>query len=207
MDPPLKPWAAPPPPPEPPADEPMVEDEPEVEDELPTQVASGAPDDDQPPGPPSGSTAWWHEHPECRCAYPGCPNEKVSKKKEKYCTRHGGGYRCTYPTCNKSAPNKLRLCIDHHPKYALLRRLERDPAFRKKYLLEVWELQGYRCADPFGLCPWRNCTERPTCNMLEVDHDWPKFRGGQCTKENAQVLCRCCHGEKTARDRLAARAA
>jgi hypothetical protein len=69
--------------------------------------------------------------------------------------------------------------------------------------LLVLERDGYRC----GRCGWqpgdpvpvKKGTSRPVYRTLELDHIWPKSRGGLDTEDNFQVLCTTCNCRKGAR--------
>ena len=51
----------------------------------------------------------------------------------------------------------------------------------------------------FGVCWW--CGDYGPACWLDVDHDTPLLSGGTDTLDNCQVLCKTCHGVKTAAER------
>jgi 5-methylcytosine-specific restriction endonuclease McrA len=67
----------------------------------------------------------------------------------------------------------------------------------------VLERDGYRCQE----CGWRADdpiplkagTDRPVFRTLELDHIWPKSKGGADEASNFQVLCTTCNCRKGVR--------
>ena len=60
---------------------------------------------------------------------------------------------------------------------------------------------GYKCQS----CGWVpgdpvpvNTTGRPIYRGLEIDHIWPRSKGGPSTEDNYQVLCTSCNSKKGA---------
>jgi 5-methylcytosine-specific restriction endonuclease McrA len=74
--------------------------------------------------------------------------------------------------------------------------------------LAVLERDGYKCrrcgwapSDPVPIKPG---TSRAVYRGLELDHIWPKSKGGAGTEDNFQVLCTSCNCSKGARIELGA---
>ena len=67
---------------------------------------------------------------------------------------------------------------------ALMRR-----EFTRKVMAAAWKRAAGRC---------EGCTAYPI-GLGHFDHIIPDAMGGEPTLENCQVLCRNCHGEKTAK--------
>jgi hypothetical protein len=69
--------------------------------------------------------------------------------------------------------------------------------------LLVLERDGYRCVrcgwQPGDPVPTKAGTNRPLYRALELDHVWPKSRGGPDAENNFQVLCTTCNCRKGAR--------
>ena len=69
--------------------------------------------------------------------------------------------------------------------------------------LIVLERDGYRCVrcgwQPGDPVPVKKGTSRPVYRTLELDHIWPRSRGGPDTEDNFQVLCTTCNCRKGAR--------
>jgi 5-methylcytosine-specific restriction endonuclease McrA len=69
--------------------------------------------------------------------------------------------------------------------------------------LLVLERDGYRCVrcgwQPGDPVPIKAGTGRPVYRTLELDHIWPRSRGGPGTADNFQVLCTSCNCSKGAR--------
>lgn len=67
----------------------------------------------------------------------------------------------------------------------------------------VLERDSYRCQDcgwmPGDAIPLKAGTSRPVFRTLEIDHIWPKSRGGANEPGNFQVLCTTCNCRKGAR--------
>ena len=68
---------------------------------------------------------------------------------------------------------------------------------------EVLERDGYQCLKcgwkPGDPVPMKPGTNRPVFRILELDHIWPKSKGGLGVAENFQVLCTTCNCRKGAR--------
>jgi hypothetical protein len=67
----------------------------------------------------------------------------------------------------------------------------------------VLERDGYKCRKcgwmPGDAVPLKKGSDRPVFRTLEIDHIWPKSRGGADAEENFQVLCSTCNARKGAR--------
>lgn len=67
----------------------------------------------------------------------------------------------------------------------------------------VLKRDEYRCREcgwkPGDPVPVRKGTDRPVFRTLELDHIWPKSKGGANTEDNFQVLCTTCNCRKGAR--------
>lgn len=76
----------------------------------------------------------------------------------------------------------------------------RAPRGIRAYILDR---DGYRCRrcgwEPGDPVPLKRGTDRPVFRALEIDHIWPKSKGGADTPENFQVLCTSCNCRKGAR--------
>ena len=85
--------------------------------------------------------------------------------------------------------------------YEEVRRLKRVRGLRKQWLDVLLAEQGGRCASSVdtSVCPWG---ERPVPrDAADLEHKTPLGQGGTNDKNNLQVLCKCCHGIKTAAER------
>jgi 5-methylcytosine-specific restriction endonuclease McrA len=66
-------------------------------------------------------------------------------------------------------------------------------------ILERDDYQCVRCGwKPGDPVPAKKGTNRPVYRTLELDHIWPKSRGGPDTADNFQVLCTSCNCSKGA---------
>ena len=93
----------------------------------------------------------------------------------------------------------------------LLARWKRNSKLRQLHFEDVFERQGYRCAqsvvacydvnggDAASVCPWGD--REPLRDACELDHKVRVADGGVDHPDNLQVLCRCCHGVKSAAER------
>ena len=93
----------------------------------------------------------------------------------------------------------------------LVARLKRNSKLRELYFEEVFKRQNYRCAQSvvacydvdtgaaMSVCPWGN--REPLRDACELDHKVRVADGGVDHPDNLQVLCRCCHGVKSASER------
>ena len=67
----------------------------------------------------------------------------------------------------------------------------------------VLERDGYRCREcgwiPGDPTPIKPGTSRPVFRTLEIDHIWPKSKGGVDAADNFQVLCTTCNCRKGVR--------
>ena len=67
----------------------------------------------------------------------------------------------------------------------------------------VLERDGYRCQEcgwmPGDPVPIKAGTDRPVFRTLEIDHIWPKSKGGPDCADNYQVLCTTCNCRKGVR--------
>ena len=95
--------------------------------------------------------------------------------------------------------------------YEEVRRLRRVRGLRIQWLDVLLAEQGGRCANSVvmcaaveggaatSVCPWG---ERPVPrDAADLEHKMPLSQGGTNDKGNLQMLCKCCHGIKTAAER------
>lgn len=144
------------------------------------------------------------------CHYPKCTTRVEGSRF--YCPVHAA--ECTVDGCKLPKIRSDGLCAKHAKEandalvYEELRRLLRDRALRAKWLLPILEEQGGRCAQSLKtcavvangkattVCPWG---ERPVPpDAADLEHIKPKCEGGSDERPNLQVLCKCCHGLKSA---------
>lgn len=144
------------------------------------------------------------------CYYPECTTRVEGSGR--YCPVHAT--ECTVDGCQNPKVRSDGLCWKHAkeandaPAYELVRRLKRDRALRNQWLFPILEEQGGRCAQSLktcavvangeatSVCPWG---ERPVPpDAADVEHIVPKCEGGSDERPNLQVLCKCCHGLKSA---------
>lgn len=68
---------------------------------------------------------------------------------------------------------------------------------------KVLERDGHKCREcgwmPGDPVPGKKGADRPVFRTLEIDHIWPKSKGGKDTEGNFQVLCTTCNCRKGAR--------
>jgi len=93
----------------------------------------------------------------------------------------------------------------------LVARWKRDSRLRELHFEAVFKRQGCRCAqsvvacygvdggEPTSVCPWGD--REPLRDACELDHKVRVADGGVDEPDNLQVLCRCCHGVKSAAER------
>lgn len=67
----------------------------------------------------------------------------------------------------------------------------------------IFERDGYRCREcgwaPGDPVPLKPGTDRPIFRILEIDHIWPRSKGGRDEAGNFQVLCTTCNCRKGSR--------
>jgi len=78
-----------------------------------------------------------------------------------------------------------------------------DPPAPRGARLAVLERDGFKCRQcgwkPGDPVPAKKGTTRAVYRTLEIDHVWPKSRGGADHESNYQVLCSSCNARKGAR--------
>ena len=142
-----------------------------------------------------------------RCKAPGCTKNMV---RGGYCRSHCPD---TYAADVADNVKRLKAQISFLTAREQRRRdrIRRDRKLRDKYFHRIFKEQGYRCCraartcgavDNGGatrVCPWGDA--EPTFYALELEHIVPLWEGGTNDRSNLQVICRCCHGVKTALER------
>jgi 5-methylcytosine-specific restriction protein A len=104
------------------------------------------------------------------CAMPGCP---ALVRDGRYCPDHEGRVERAYDRGRGSSA-------------------QRGYGSRWRRLRAMYLHEHPVCADPFGV------HGSQVVMATEVDHQVPRFRGGEDTEENLQALCKACHSRKTA---------
>lgn len=147
------------------------------------------------------------------CVEPGCHAWVTGA----FCPKHKG-QPCVFKDCTNRAQFSSGYCHKHHietrpvppehPDYEIVRRLKRDRALRDKWLCPILAQQSFQCArgvvtceavddgDATPACSWGDRRLPP--DAADVDHIQPVCENGSDNRANLQVLCKCCHGLKSA---------
>lgn len=134
-----------------------------------------------------------------------------------FCPKHKG-QPCVFKDCKRKARYSSGYCPIHneetkpvppeHPDHEIVRRLKRDRALRDRWLCPILAQQSFRCArgvvtceavddgDATPACPYGHRRLPP--DAADVDHIQPVCENGSDDRTNLQVLCKCCHGLKSA---------
>lgn len=136
------------------------------------------------------------------CKVEGCFN--VKNYQNGYCNRHGDLARAER-AADKAAEKAAK---EREEAYEWVQRRKRKAGLREKYFDLILTEQGGQCAKSVMTCHHvGNGWARHRCKWgddqlyrlaADLDHIVPLADGGADDKDNLQVLCKCCHGIKTA---------
>ena len=139
------------------------------------------------------------------CKADGCRGGKVAR--DGYCRKHRERV-LTGRAVTPFGKRERKYVEDCERAYETVRRLKRKADLRGRHIDGLLSKQGGKCARSIVTCEVvQNGYATPVCpwgertlprDAADVDHTLPLADGGTDDEDNLQVLCKCCHGIKTA---------